>query len=257
MTRIPTVARCRRTTWLIAVAAALLLQPATALSELRPLVREMIENLGAVNQIGEGLALEEYDQVQRAALDLRNRARRLKQLDLKTLGLDLPRDPQWDAFLSAQEKGANAILEAAKAEDDESTLLALRQLVQKACLSCHTDFRERNRLLRPGSLFMTTFLSAWKEINRGLALNDLALVARSARELQAMARVLSWDQVIESTFGLADPAERRVFRQLLMRMSAQAARIEQAAVEEDVATVLQADYNMWRESCLACHAQFR
>jgi cytochrome c556 len=217
----------------------------------------MLENLGAVNQIGTGLALEDYEQVSRAALDLKSRAEAMKKVDLTTLGLDPDRDAQFDAYLTVQAQAADAILAAAEAEDNPSTLLALQQLLQDACLSCHTDFRQGSRRLRPSVLFMTTFISAWEDLNRGLLIDDLALVGRSAREIQSMARVLSWDQVIESTFDLTDPAERKEFRKLLARVAAQAARIEQASVEADLETILLADRQMWNEGCLACHDRFR
>jgi cytochrome c556 len=222
-----------------------------------PLVREMLENLGAVNQIGEGLALEDYDQVTRAALDLKRRAEGMKKTDPTTLGIDPDRDAQFDAYLSAQVQAADAILTAAKAEDTQSTLLALQHLLQDACLSCHTDFRKGSHRLRPSVLFMTTFISAWKEINRGLLIDDLVLVGRSARELQSVARVLAWDQVIESTFDITDATERKEFRKLLARVAAQAARIEQASVEADLGTILLADRQMWNEGCVACHERFR
>jgi cytochrome c556 len=243
--------------WIAIAVGIASLYPKPVFPELRPLVREMLENLGAVNQIGEGLALEDYDQVTRAALDLKRRAEGMKKADLTTLGIDPDRDAQFDAYLTAQEQAADAILTAAKAEDAQSTLLALQHLLQDACLSCHTDFREGSRRLRPSVLFMTTFISAWREINRGLLIDDLVLVGRSARELQSVARVLSWDQVIESTFGLTDPVERQEFRKLVSRVAAQAGRIEQASIEGDVGKILLADRRMWDDGCVACHEQFR
>jgi cytochrome c556 len=246
-----------RPIWIAIVMAIALFHPRGALPELRPLVREMLENLGAVNQIGEGVALENYEQVGRAALDLKRRAQRMKELDLTTLGMPANRDPQFDAYLTAQERSADAILEAVKTEDSQATLMGLQQLLKDGCLACHADFREGNRLLRPSVMFMTTFITAWKEINRGLSINDLPLVARSARELQSMARVLSWDQVIESTFGLEDAEERKEFQRHLVRLSTHAAQIEQASAEADIDRILQADRQMWSDGCVACHDQFR
>jgi cytochrome c556 len=247
----------RRAIWVVVAVGIASLYPSVGLPELRPLVRQMLENLGAVNQIGEGIALEDYDQVARAALDLKERADAMKRVDLTVLGLDPDRDSQFDAYLTAQGRAADAILQAAKAEDSQSTLLGLQKLLEGACLACHADFREGNRLLSPSVLFMTTFTSAWKEINRGLLIDDLVLVGKSARELQSMARVLSWDQVIESAFDLTDAAERQEFQKLLARVAAQAARMEQASIEGDVDKVLLADRLMWNEGCVACHDRFR
>lgn len=233
------------------------LWPGVAAPELRVLVREMLENLGAVNQIGEGVALENYEQVERAALDLVSRAARLKEIDISTLGLDPARDDQFDAYLTAQEGAARAIASAARAKDGQASVLGVQQLLASSCLSCHADFREGAQLLSPSVLFMTTFMSAWKEMNRGLSINDFTLVGRSAREIQALSRVLAWDQVIQSTFELNGSDERKQFRSHLARVTAQAARIEQASFQEDAPTILQATRQMWNEGCLACHDQFR
>ena len=98
------------------LAAPTLLTPHPALAELRPLVREMLENLGAVNHLGEGVALEDYDVVREAAEDLKKRAAAMQNLDIATLGLDSARDKEFDAFLKAQAEAADAILEASKRE---------------------------------------------------------------------------------------------------------------------------------------------
>jgi cytochrome c556 len=241
----------------LVIAAAVLVPSRSAFPELRPLVREMLENLGSVDRIGEGVAVNDYDKVRRAALDLKARAGGLKGFDLATLGIDPSRDPQFDAFLAAQEQAADAIVVAAKNRDGRGAVLGVQQLFQNACIPCHVDFRERSNLLRPSVLFMTTYLSAWRAMNRGLSMNDLALVGRRAREIEAMGRVLAWDQVIESTFGLVDAAERKAFRAYLGRLNAQASRIEQAAVAEDVPKITEAVRKMWEEGCISCHERFR
>jgi len=241
----------------LAIAAAVLVPSRSAFPDLRPLVREMLENLGSVDRIGEGVAVNDYDQVRRAALDLKARAEGLKGFDIATLGIDASRDPQFDAFLAAQEQAADAIAMAAKNQDGRGAVLGLQRLFQNACIPCHADFRERGNLLRPSVLFMTTYLSAWREMNRGLSVNDFSLVSRRAREIEAMGRVLVWDQVIESTFGLATAAERKTFRGYLGRLNAQASRIEQAAVAEDVPKIIEAVRKMWEEGCISCHERFR
>lgn len=226
-------------------------------AELRPLVRDMLENLGSIDQIGEGVALEEYDRVISAAGDLLGRAERMKQEDLSVLGLNPDRDVEWDAYLAAQQQGARAILAAAEQEDARNVFLGVEQISRDACLACHAGFRAPANLLRPSVLFMTTLLSAWREMNRALMLNDFSLVTRRAREIQAMGRVLSWDQVIQTTFGLDDAAERKTFRRLLHRINSHAATIEQAAAEEDGARIVEALRSTWTEGCIACHEQFR
>jgi len=241
----------------LVIALAVLVPSRSAFPQLRPLAREMLENLGAVDQIGEGVAVDDYAQVRGAALDLKARAGGLKGFDIATLGIDPSRDPQFDAFLAAQEQAADAIAVAAKNRDGRGAVLGLQQLFQNSCIPCHVDFRERGNLLRPSVLFMTTYLSAWREMNRGLSLNDFSLVSRRAREIEAMGRVLAWDQVIQSTFGLEDAAERKAFRGYLGRLNAQASRIERAAVAEDVIKVTEGIRKMWEEGCISCHERFR
>jgi cytochrome c556 len=217
----------------------------------------MLENLGAVNAVAEGVALEDYDGVARAAEDLKTRAAAMKDLDISTVGLDGSRDVQFDAFLTAQQEAATAILSAAKQNDGRTTLLAVQHLLGTACLACHQSFREPANRLSPAVLFMTTFLNSWREINRGLSINDFTLVGENARELQAMGRVLAWDQVIQTAFSLDQEAEFKTFRSYLNGVLRQADRIEQAALEEDASKVLDAGRQMWTDGCIACHDRFR
>ena len=233
------------------------LAPGLAFPELRPLVRDMLENLGAVEQIGQGVALEDYASVRRAAQDLKRRAVSMKSVDHATRGLAPNRDSAFDAYLTTQAEAADAIDAAARAQDGQAAMLGVQQLFQNACLGCHNDFRKGSQRLKSSVLFMTTYMDAWKDMNRGLAIDDLALVGRSAREVLAMTRVLSWDQVIQTTFGLQQADRRKAFRLHLSRLGAQASRIEQASVEQDVGTILRASRQMWNQGCLACHEEFR
>jgi cytochrome c556 len=216
----------------------------------------MLENLGSVNHIGEALALEDYARVGSAAQDLKRRAAALKEVDLATLGLEVDRNDRFDAYLAQQEEAADGILSASRDKDSRGVLLGVQQLLQNACLSCHADFRRGRSALRQSVLFMTTFLSAWQEMNRGLAVDDYTLVSRGARELQAVSRVLSWDQVIDSAFATHEPAERKVFRGLLLKMAKHAAEIERAAEQQDALAILSNSRLMW-EACIACHDRFR
>lgn len=226
-------------------------------AQLRPLVREMLTNLALVNQVGEGVALEDYDRVTSAAAQLAERARALQSFEITQLGIDVQRDAQFDAYLAAQQQAADIIAAAAKRKDGHAVILGLQQLFGNGCLACHSDFRERENLLRPSVLFMTTLLNAWQDINRGLAVKDYALIARRAREMEAVGRVFSWDQVIEATFGIAEAKPRQEFRTFLHRLTAQAARIETAAVEEKTQEVVEASGRLWEDGCLPCHARFR
>jgi cytochrome c556 len=217
----------------------------------------MLENLALVDEIGEGIALEDFQRVQRAATDLQKSARSLRDFDIGKLGVKPSRDPQFDAFLMTQEEVTKSLISAAKAEDGKETLVALRQLLDGACLACHRDFRDRERLLSPSVLFMSTYLSSWRDMVRGLAINDFTLIARRAREIAAMSHVLSWDQVIAATFPTIDVEDRKEFRTLVHRIAAEASRIEQAAMEENAQAVMDASHRMWVDGCLSCHDQFR
>lgn len=250
-------ARFRRLGAALAVAALLSVTPFSGHSELRPLVREMLEQLGAVQSIGQGLALEDFGRIRRSAEDLQARARELRKFDVSALGVDPSLQPQFNSYLHAQEQGAAAIARAGEQEDAPRVLDALQKTLNGSCLACHREFRARQDLLRPSVLFMTTFLDAWKGMMRGLLTDDFTLVTREARELQAMVRVVGFDQVIETTFGLTDAEQRKEFRRFLQRLSRQAARVEQAAYEEDGGALTAAARAMWEQGCLACHQRFR
>lgn len=228
-----------------------------AVAQVRPLVREMLDNLALVQEIGQAIALEDYEQVQRAASELRSMASTLREFDITRLGLDADRDPQFDAFLTALDDALKSLIEAAKQEDGERMLVGLGQVISDGCLACHVVVRDRERLLSPAVLFMSTFLNSWKDMVRGLTTNDYSLIGRRARELAAMSQVLSWDQVIVATFPEVAAAERKQFRAFVHRIYVAAEQIEQAAAEEDTAAVLEASQRMWIEGCLSCHRQFR
>jgi cytochrome c556 len=231
--------------------------PDGAFTELRPIVREMLENLGSVDAIGLAVATEDYEKAEAAARDLKIRARKLKGWDLAELGLDPEHDGQFDAYLALQEASADAISKAAKQNDARAVFRGVRRLFENACLPCHHVFRERSGLFRPSVVFMTSFIAAWKDINRGLAVNDFSLIGRSARGLAAMARVLSLDAVIQSTFGLSEPAKRKSFREHLQPVIAAADRVEDAATRGEANKVTEAVLQMWDTGCLSCHEEFR
>ena len=239
------------------LAAATVAIPGPGRAEVRPLVREMLANLSSLNQIGEGVALDDFDLVKRSAAELEARAKAMLDFDVSLLGVDPERDPIFDDYLQAQRQAARAIAKAAKSEDGALVFRGVKTLLDDACIACHQNFRDRENLMRPAILFMASLLDAWKDLNRGMMTNDFDLVARRAHEIQAIGRVFTWDPVIEATFGLTDPNERSEFRVFLRRVTAQARRLERAADDEKADAIVEAARLMWTDGCLACHEQFR
>jgi len=237
--------------------ASLALVPGLAGSELRPLVPPMLDNLSSVNRIGEAVALEQYDQVAQVALELMSRANAMKEIDLESVGIDPARDAQWDAFLQAQRDAAMLVLVAAEKKDPQEVQRATHQLFGNACLGCHATFRDPARLLRPSVHVMTQFLASWRDMNRGLAVNDFNLIETRARELGTLTGVISSDEMLESAFGLGGSKQRRVFRGFLREVTLSAERIQEAAKQEKLVDVLDASLDMWSKGCIACHDKFR
>jgi cytochrome c556 len=238
-------------------AVAALAIPSPARPEVRPLVREMLANLASLNAIGEGVALDDFDPVKRAATDLEARAGALLDFDIALLGVDPKRDAAFDSYLRAQQRAARAIAKGAQGQDGAVVFRGVEQLLDEACIACHRNFRDRENLMRPSAMFMASLLDAWKDLNRGMMTNDFDLIARRAHEIQAVGRVFTWEQVIEAIFGIDDPAERLEFREFLRQVTEQARQVERAAEEEKVEAVVEAARLMWVDGCLACHEQFR
>ena len=241
----------------LAVAGIAMAPAWNASAQLRPIVREMMENLGSVHRIGEGIALHDYENVAKAARDLKDRAQQMKKIELATLGLDPAQTLQFRAYLDAQSKAADVVLAAAKKEDGAETYRGLQKVFTDACLPCHTHYREAANLLTPATLFMTTFLNSWRDVYRGLSMNDFLLVTRSSHEIAAMARVLSWDQIIEEVFGLDDPLERKDFRGMVHQVAVSASSMANAAGREDKTAIIEAAGAMWNKGCIPCHDRFR
>jgi hypothetical protein len=239
------------------VACALVLVPRLASTELRPLVLEMLDNLGAVNRIGRAVALEDFAQVEKSARDLATRADAMRDVDLAAVYLDPERDPQWDGFLTVQRVAAEQIIAAARSEDAMAVMAGTQRLVAGACIACHAGFRDPARMLSTQVHVMTGFLSAWHDINRGLTMNDYGLIAQSSRDLGTLSRFIATDEMIESAFGIGGSKSRRQFRGFLMEVTANASRIEESADREDLLAVLEATHAMWSDGCLGCHAKFR
>jgi cytochrome c556 len=217
----------------------------------------MLDNLNDVNRIGEGIALDDYEQVAAAARELSARAAAMRTLDLGELNLDPSQDALWDAFLLAQEAGAAAVLAAAEQQDARAVMRNAQQLVGNSCLACHASFRDPGQLLRPSVLFMTSFLSAWRDMNRGLAVKDFNLIDLRARDLVALSEVIAGDEIMETAFGLGGSKQRRIFRGFLRQVTENSHKISKAVESEDLPAALDASRTMWTDGCIGCHEEFR
>ncbi len=242
---------------LVAALAFVVLAPAVASAKLRPLVGDMLQNLNALNRIAEGLALEDWDQIEDASRELRNRAIRMRLLDLESLEMDRERDALWDAFLIAQEDAARQISLAVRNQDQAGVLAAKKNLAGNACLGCHASFRDPQSRLRDSVLYMTSFLSSWRDMTRGLMIRDFDLVRKRAGELAALADDIGSDEILEDAFSLGGPRQRRLFRGFLSTVSSAAHTMESAAEGKDLAKILAGSSAMLEEGCVACHRKFR
>ncbi len=231
--------------------------PLSARADLRPLSRSMLANLQATNTIGESLAIEDYAGIEAAAQDLQNRAREMQAWDVSQLGFTPASRGEFDRYLKLQEETSGKIMRSARQKDAPAIVAGLGELLEKSCLACHSDFRDRQGMLRASTLFMTSLVGAWREINRGLMLNDFTLVERGARALVVMGQVMAWDPVIQASFNLPKDAQRNKFREHLARMIAAAGRIEDGASRGEPRTVQKALNEMWNMGCLSCHKEFR
>ncbi len=246
-----------RTLLAVVTFAAVIISPRLALPELRPIIRDMLENLGEIDDIGAALSVDDYGRVAEAARSLQSRASAMKVDGEAPPGLDKRDAPAWDDFLTAQETTALAVLTAANEEDGDAIMRGVEAMFRDSCIACHSVFREPQQRLSGSVLFMSSFLAAWRDINRGLSLRDFALIGRRARELEAMAKTLSWDQVIESAFSIKSPSDRRFFRRFVHQVAVTSSRIEVAAQSEDADKVVEATRQLWTNGCIACHDRFR
>ncbi len=231
--------------------------PRVAVPELRPIILDMLENLGEIDDIGAALSVDDFERVAEAAESLRSRATEMKVNGEAPPGFDKQEAPAWDEFLKAQETTALAVLTAANEENGDAVMRGVEAMFRDSCIACHAVFREPQQRLAGSVLFMSSFLAAWRDINRGLSLRDFALIGRRGRELEAMAKTLSWDQVIQSAFGIESAADLRVFRRYVHQVAVTAARIEAAAQSEDAVKVVEATRQLWTNGCIACHDRFR
>jgi len=231
--------------------------PLGARADVRPLSHLMLTNLQATNSIGEGLATEDYAAVETAARDLESSARELRTWDARRLGFTPANRAEFDAYLKLQEEISGRLIMAARQKDASAVVAGLDQVLGRSCLGCHSNFRDRQGILKGSTIFMTSFVNTWKEINRGLLLNDLTLVARGARTLETTAQVMSWDPVLQASFNLSQEARRNKFRAHLNKMIGAAGRVEDAATRGEPDVVRKALVEMWRSGCISCHQEFR
>jgi cytochrome c556 len=231
--------------------------PFAALADLRPLSRSMLSNLQATNAIGESLSIDDYPGVEIAARELRDRAREIQGWDVSKLGFKPSDKNEFDAYLQLQEEISAKIISAATKQDAPSVVTGLGEMLEKSCLACHKAFRDRQGRLKSSTLFMTSFVSAWREINRGLLLNDFSVAARGARTLAAVGQIMSWDPIVRSSFDIAEPAQRNKFRAHANNLITAADNIEDAAARGETEEIEQGLTKMWNLGCLACHKDFR
>ncbi len=235
--------------------------PATSaeseLSDRKPLLREMIVNLSSINEIGAAVALDDFARVDRSAQILESAAQKLRTFDISEFGIEAKHADAFSSFLRTQEELAKAIRVSATAQNEQEVMLGLQRMMNDACVSCHRVFREPYSLLRPSVAVMTSFLSAWQSINRGVLINDYALIEENAALIQSTAQIFNNNTMIEPVFGVQEPDERRVFRQFLHKIQTHARQIEEAATQENSAAITSAGHQMWIEGCIACHQVFR
>lgn len=241
----------------LVMSASLGVSAESELSERKPLLREMISNLSSVNEIGAAVALEDFARVDQSARILESTAKQLLAFDITKLGIEAKYAGAFSIFLRTQQELAKAIRVSAGARDEQEIMLGLQRLMNEACVSCHNAFREPFSLLRPSVAIMTSLLSAWQSINRGVLINDFALVEESAALIQSTARIFNNNAMIEPVFGIEDVDERKGFRKLLHRVQTHARQVEEAAIQENSPAITAAAHQMWVEGCIACHQTFR
>ena len=70
---------CSRTLLVVVTVAAVTMIPRVALPELRPIILDMLENLGEIDDIGAALSVDDFGRVGEAAQSLQSRASATKR----------------------------------------------------------------------------------------------------------------------------------------------------------------------------------
>jgi len=221
------------------------------------LVAVMHQNLAAINEIEEAVVRDDFPRIKKGARTLQTNAHSIKGIQLDLLRLKPEKTKAFDGYLATQGQAASAIDDAADLGDVNAVLQGVKRMLDDACVACHAEFRETDESRTPRVLFMRSLLTSVQNVNRGIAMDDYALIAREAREIAALAHILTWSQVIESMFMVTEPKARAEFRGYFETLSSQAIRVEQAATQRNPKIVSAATLNMLAEGCVRCHANFR
>ncbi|MDP6980370.1 MAG: hypothetical protein QF570_17520 [Myxococcota bacterium] len=104
---------------------------------------------------------------------------------------------------------------------------------------------------------MTSFLSYWQDINRGVMVRDFDLIKERSNDLVSLAKEIETDEALEEHFGLGGPSQRRKFRGFLEAVTSNAKAIAGAAETEDMTPILDSFNSMWLDGCVSCHNKFR
>lgn len=228
----------------------------SAQAGLEPIVSEMLENLAAVNLIERGFALDDMNQIARGAEDIVTRAKGLQKFRAEDLDIPKAKRAKFNSYVDLLVQHANTLrVEALKGRTDRA-VTAFRKIVEEGCTPCHKEFREDGGNLKLNAYLMTSVMKGLEEIDRGALLNDYWLIATSAREIQDVARLMQWDQVIDSTFEV-DPAGWKEFKQYARKLDKTARAVEVAAEDRNEEKVFAGIRSMMNESCLPCHRKFR
>jgi len=242
--------------WLIIPIFVAFALPPSARADLLPIVSKMLENLAAINLIERGFALEDMNQVARGAEEIIGRSGELRKLSSNDLDIDHSKKPKFNAHLDHLVQHANTLRSEALKGKTDKAIDAFRLIVEEGCTPCHKEFREEGGELKLDVYLMTSVMKGLEEIDRGALLNDYWLIATSAREVQDVARLMQWDQVIDSTFKI-EPSGWKDFKKYARKLDKIARQVEIAAEDRNEAGVFRGIRAMMSESCLPCHDDFR
>lgn len=242
--------------WPLISIVALFTLLSSAHAELLPIVSKMLENLAAINLIERGFAVDDMNQVARGAEEIIGRSDELRKLSTDDLDIAHSKKPKFDAHLDLLVKHANTLRSEALKGRTNKAVDAFRLIVEEGCTPCHKDFREEGGELKLDVYLMTSVMKGLEEIDRGALLNDYWLIATSAREIQDVARLMQWDQVIDSTFKI-EPSGWKEFKKYARKLDKIARQVEIAAEDRDEGGVFKGIRAMMSQSCLPCHEEFR
>jgi cytochrome c556 len=240
---------------ILCLLAALTFLP-SAHAALRPLVGWMLEQLASVNLIGRGLAVNNLDQVARGADAIIERGEEMGKSKSDALGIPEGQRGAFNAYVDELLLRARDLRAQARKGETDKAAVAYRKLVERGCVPCHQVFRDQKGKLPRVVHLMTTLNNSFEEIDRGIILKDYRLIGIRAREVQHVARLMEWDQIIEVAFKVKE-ADRQSFKAYAGKLDKAALAVEEAAEQEDEKGVLSGVSTMLTQSCLPCHRAFR